>query len=128
MRRKYNVFDISKINKKTIELALQLKKEHNGYKEAFLKDPENNNVPVDENKFLEFISVKYLQLRYEDGIPLLKQAHKKQYKVEDEYKKCRQCNKIFRFTRKSKDFCSDRCRQRFYRNQKREEKKSSMLR
>ena len=121
MRRKYNIFKISKVNKKTIEIALQIKNK-NDYKEVSLRNPENNNVPVEEYKFLGYISYKYLNLKPDDGIPLLKQAFKLQYKIEDEHKECKQCGKLFTFTRKSKDFCSNRCKQRFFRNQKSKKK------
>ncbi len=89
MRQKYNVFNISKINNKTIRTAQRLKKEiekTKPFKEVFLPNPESTHIPIDEDKFLEYLCLKYLHLQSEDGIPLLKQAFKQQYNVEDEYK------------------------------------------
>lgn len=120
MREKYNVFRIGKINKTTIEIALQLKKEMEkpeSFNEKFIF-AQLNAVPVEKEEFLEHFSFKYLNLKPADGIPLLKKAYKKQYSVEDEYKKCRQCGKVFNFDRRSKAFCSNRCRQRCYRNKR----------
>lgn len=131
MREKYNTFNISKINNKTIKIAQGLKKEigkTKPFKEAFLQDPESSHIPTNEDKFLEFLCSKYLHLQSEDGIPLLKQAFKQQYVVEDEYKICKYCGKPFKFARKTSVFCSNRCRQRFYRSQKRGERKCSVLR
>jgi hypothetical protein len=124
MRKKYNVFDISKINNKTISLAVTLKKEQEktqSFEEAsLLGDSNPNYAPYDKNALLEYLSVKYLHLKPSDGIPLIKQAFKMQYKVEDEYKKCKQCGRLFRSEKNTKVFCSGRCRQRFYRSQKKE--------
>lgn len=131
MRQKYNVFDISKINNKTIRIAQGLKDEiekTKPFKEAFLRDSESIHVPTDEDKFLEYLCSKYLHLKVEDGIPLLKEAFKQQYDIEDEYKLCKYCGKPFRFARKTSVFCSDRCRQRFCRNKKEEEKTCSLSR
>ncbi len=121
MRQKYNVFDVSKINNKTIKTAQRLKKEFEKtkpFEEVFLQNPESAHVPVDKHKFLEYLCLKYLHLKAEDGLPLLKQAFKQQYNVEDEYKLCKYCRKPFKFARPNSVFCSNRCRQRFYRNQK----------
>jgi len=122
MRQKYNVFNISKINNKTIKLAQKLKDEiekTKPFKEAFLHDPDSaHHVPTDEGEFLEFLCSKYLNLKVEDGFPLLKEAYRTQYNIEDEFKLCRYCRKPFQFTRITSVFCSDRCRQRFCRNKK----------
>lgn len=126
MRQKYNVFDVSKINSKTIKIAQKLKEEiekTKPFKEAFLRDPESTHVPIDDDKFLEHLCLKYLHLQSEDGIPLLKQAFKQQYNIEDEYNICKYCRKPFKFARANSVFCSDRCRQRFCRSQKRGGKK-----
>ena len=121
MREKYNTFNISKINNKTIRIAQGLKddiEKTKPFKEAFLRDPESTHIPTDEDKFLEYLCSKHLNLKVEDGLPLLKEAFKQQYDIEDEYKLCKYCGKPFRFARKTSVFCSNRCRQRFYRNQK----------
>ena len=126
MREKYNTFNISKINSKTIRIAQGLKDEVEKvkpFKEAFLRDPESTHIPTDEDKFLEYLCSKFLCLKVEDGIPLLKEAFKQQYDIEDEYKLCKYCKKPFRFARKTSVFCSNRCRQKFYRDQKRRENK-----
>ena len=131
MREKYNTFNISKINNKTIKVAQKLKKEiekTKPFKEALLRDPELAHVPIDEDKFLEYLCLKYLHLQSEDGVPLLKDAFKQQYDVEDEYKLCNYCRKPFKFARANSVFCSDRCRQRFCRNQKRGERECSVSR
>jgi len=126
MRKKYNVFDVSKINLKTISLAVTLKKQQEktqSFEELDLsRNPDPNYAPCDKDALLEYLSVKYLHLKPENGIPLLKQAYKLQYKIEDEFKKCKQCGRLLRFEKKTKEFCSNRCRQRFYRNHKREVK------
>ena len=130
MRQKYNVFTVSKINSKTIKIAQKLKEEiekTKPFKEAFLQSGLVH-VPVDEDKFLNYLCLKYLHLQSEDGIPLLKQAFKQQYDIEDEYKICKYCGKPFKFARETSVFCSNRCRQRFYRSQKRGERKCSVLR
>lgn len=128
MRKKYNIFDVFKVNLRTIRLAVALKKQQEKtipFKEVNVQVVSNPSyVPLDNNNLLGYLSYKYLYLKPEDGIPLLKQAYKQQYKIEDEYKECRQCGRLFRFDKKSKVFCSSRCRQRFYRNQKRREKRS----
>jgi len=131
MRQKYNVFAISKINKRTIEIARKLKgdiEKVNPFKKSFLLNSELSHVPIDKSEFLEYLCTKYLQLKAEDGLPLLKEAFKQQYNVEDEYKLCKYCGKTFQFARPTSVFCSNRCRQRFYRNQKSEKRKSSVLR
>lgn len=77
MRQKYNIFNISKINNRTIEVAQRLKEEiekTKPFKETFLRDPESTHIPTDECKFLEFLCAKHLHLKAEDCIPLLKQA------------------------------------------------------
>lgn len=128
MRKKYNVFKISKINKITISMALKLKEEMEKTK-LFSEETRGisiNAVPTDEDKFLKYLSCKYLNLKPEHGLPLLKQAYRQQYDIRDEYKECRRCGKIFRFDRKSKDFCSNRCRQRFYRDKRRGKKISTV--
>lgn len=119
IRERYNTFHISKINNGTIDIALRLKKELEKttlLKEASLVNPEPAHIPTDEAKFLEYLCLKHLHLTVEDGLPLLKQAFKEQYKTEDEYRLCKYCNKPFKFTRANSIFCSNRCRQRFYRN------------
>jgi len=58
------------------------------FKEAFLRDPESTHIPTDEDKFLEYLCSKHLNLKSEDGLPLLKEAFKQQYDIEDEYKLC----------------------------------------
>lgn len=132
MREKYNVFNVSKINIRTISLAVALKEEQEktqSFEEANLQgDSDPSYAPYDKDALLEYLSVKYLHLKPEDGIPFLRQAFKQQYKIEDDHKKCRQCGRVFEFEKKTKEFCNNRCRQRFYRNQKRREKKSSVLR
>jgi len=131
MRQKYNVFNISKINNKTIEMALKLKGEierTKPFEKAFLRDPKSTHIPIDEDKFLEYLCLKYLHLQSEDGIPLLRRAFKRQYAIEDEYKICKYCEKPFQFTRTTSVFCSNRCRQKFYRSQKRRVKKCLVLR
>lgn len=131
MRQKYNTFNIPKINNKTIKIALKLKKDvekDKPFKEAFLRNPESPHVPTDDVAFLNFLCYKYLHLKPRDGIPILKQAYKQQYNIEDEYKICKYCKKPFQFARNTSVFCSGRCRQRFYRNQKRMVRKSSVLR
>lgn len=131
MRQKYNVFNISKINNKTIRTAQRLKKrieKTKPFKEVFLPNPELAYVPIDEDKFLEYLCLKYLHLRSEDGVPLLKQAFKQQYNIEDEYKICKYCEKPFKFARATSVFCSNRCRQKFYRSQKKGVKKCLVLR
>jgi len=128
MRQKYNVFNISKINSKTIETAQGLKKEigkTKPFKEVFLRNPESAHIPIDEDKFLEYLCLKYLHLQAEDGVPLLKQAFKQQYNIEDEYKICKYCGKTFKFERESKNFCSERCRQRNQRHGRKNEKKTN---
>lgn len=85
-------------------------------KEASLANPESAHIPTDEAKFLEYLCLKYLHLNAENGLPLLKQGFKEQYKTEDEYRLCKYCGKPFRFVRANSIFCSNRCRQRFYRN------------
>jgi len=124
MRQKYSVFSISKINNITILKAQKLKKEIHKVKpfeEAFLPNSKLAYIPIDEDKFLEYLCLKYLHLQSEDGIPLLKQAFK--HNIEDEYKICKYCEKPFQFTRSTNVFCSNRCRQKFYRSQKRRVKK-----
>ena len=130
MRQKYNVFSVSKINTKTINIALKLKSKAEKIKKFDEVDPDfvGSMVPVDKNRFLEFMSCKYLFLKPEDGIPLLKQAFKMQYGIEDEYKICKYCGKPFKFERKSRDFCSDRCRQRNQRHRKINEKRPMVSR
>lgn len=125
MREKYNVFDLSKINQTTIAIALKLKSKADKAKKFDEVDPDfvGSAVPVDKNRFLGYMSCKYLHLKPEDGVPLLKQAFKQQYKIEDEYKLCKYCEKPFKFERATSVFCSNRCRQKFYRNQKKSEKK-----
>lgn len=120
MREKYNVFQIGKINKTTIEIALHLKKEMRKTKSFNEKSifTQVNAVPAEKEEFLKHLSYKYLNLKPADGIPLLKKAYKKQYSVEDEFKKCRQCGKVFNFDRRSKAYCSNRCRQKCYRNKR----------
>ena len=123
MRNKYNVFDVSKVNLKTIDLAVTLKKQQEKIRSFENLDirgnPDPNYAPCDKDGLLEYLSVKYLHLKPEDGIPLLKEAYKQQYKIEDEFKKCKQCGRLFRFIKKTKEFCCNRCRQRYYRNHKR---------
>lgn len=126
MRQKYSVFSISKINNITILKAQRLKKQigkTKPFKEVFLPNPESTHIPIDEDKFLEYLCLKYLHLQSEDGVPLLKQAFKQQYQIEDEHKLCQYCEKPFRFERSTSVFCSNRCRQKFYRSQKRRVKK-----
>ena len=125
MRQKYNTFNISKINNITILKAQRLKKEIHKvkqFKEVFLQDPGSSHIPLDKDKFLGYLCLKYLQLKPEDGIPLLKQAYRQQYRIEDEFKLCEYCGKPFKFERKSRDFCSDRCRQRNQRHRKNKKK------
>jgi len=120
MRKKYNIFRVSKINKTTIEISLKLKKKMEktrSFKEEFRSIPLNL-LPIEDDKLLAHLSYTYLYLKPEDGVPLIKKAFKIQHNVEDECDKCRQCGKIFYFQRKSKVFCSNRCRQRFYRNKR----------
>ena len=88
------------------------------FKEVFLPNPESTHIPIDGDKFLDYLCLKYLQLKPEDGIPLLKQAYRQQYNIEDSYKLCKYCEKPFRFTRSTSVFCSNRCRQKFYRSQR----------
>jgi len=117
MRKKYNTFDISKINVKTIEIARKIKNETSKTKKlraAFLMDSDTP-IPKDKDKLLDFLSVKYLNLKPEDGVSILKQAVKKQYNIEDEFKTCKNCKRPFSFERSTSVFCSNRCRQRFYR-------------
>jgi len=125
MREKYNVFSISKINTKTIVIALRLKAKAEKIKKFDEVDPDffGIMVPVDKNRFLGYMSCKFLFLKPEDGIPLLKQAFKQQYNIEDEYKICKYCEKPFKFERVTSVFCSNRCRQKFYRNQKKGKRK-----
>jgi len=120
MRKKYNKFDVSKINNKTIEIALNLKNdlsETKDLKAAFLKNSDVH-IPKNQEKLLEYLSVKYLSLIPEDGVPILRQALQQQYSIEDEFKLCRYCNKPFRFERSNSVFCSNRCRQRFNRSKR----------
>ena len=83
MRKKYNVFHVSKINRKTIEIALKLKAEIEKtdlFNEVSC-ECSVNGVPLDKDKLLKHISCKYLNLKSEDGVPLLKKAFKIQYKI-----------------------------------------------
>ena len=111
----YNVFDPTKINRETIRIALELKQKGD-YKEAILKD-DAVPVPTDKNKFMVYFCAKHLGVSREDGELLLRAAFKQQYKIEDEYRTCQYCHKPFRFTRKSKKFCSHRCQLRFHRKE-----------
>jgi len=115
MRQLYNVFDSTKITHETIRIALELKQKGN-YKAASLKD-NDAPIPSDKNQFLEYLCAKHLGLSREDGEPLLKAAFKQQFKIEDEYRVCENCKKPFRFTRKTKRFCSHRCQLRFHRKE-----------
>lgn len=131
MRKKYNIFNVSKINNKTIKIAQRLKKEigkTKPFKEAVLPNPESTHIPIDEDKFLEYLCLKYLHLQSEDGVPLLKQAFKQQYNIEDEYRFCKYCGKPFKFARATNIFCSDRCRQRNQRHGKTNEKRPMVSR
>jgi|GEM_PF-6971452 len=117
MRQKYLVFDKNKITTDTIKIALELKKNlPEGIYEVSLTNTNPNLVPTgNDKKFLEWICAKYLKLSYEDGYPLLKQAYKQQYHIEDMVKLCKYCNKPFQYTRKTKEFCSHKCQVRFSR-------------
>ena len=116
MRQKYNTFDPYKINKKTITIALKLKKQlPPGIKEVSLRDPDPNLVPTGRTPLLRWLCAKYLHLTLEDGLPILKQAQKTQFNIDDEYKLCEYCHKPFPYTRASKKFCNHKCQMRFKR-------------
>jgi len=116
MRQKYNAFDPYKINKKTIAVALKLKKQlPPETREVSLRDPDSNLVPTGRTPLLRWLCAKYLHLALDDGLPLLKQAQKTQYSIDDEYKLCEFCHKPFPYTRASKKFCNAKCRKRFER-------------
>ena len=118
MRQKYIMFDHTKIDKNTIAIALELKKQlpPGSVREVSLRNPNPNLVPTGDNKkFLAWICAKYLHLPADAGIPILKQAYKQQYHISNEYKLCRYCGKPVPFTRATKEFCNAKCRKRFER-------------
>jgi len=116
MRQLYNVFDETKIDRETIRIALELKKQlPPTVRQVSLRDPNSNYVPVERKQFLSWMCAKYLHLSFEDGLPLLKQAMKQQYNMDDSFKLCEYCGKPFPFTRATKKFCNSKCRKRFER-------------
>ncbi|MBE3137016.1 MAG: hypothetical protein IMZ43_06450 [Thermoplasmata archaeon] len=114
MRQKYNVFDPTKITAETIQIALTLKKQGD-YREATLNEPDTP-IPTDRQRFIDYLCAKYLSMTREDGEPLLRQAYRKQFNVEETHRVCPTCRKPFTFTRASKIYCSQRCRIKAFRN------------
>ena len=82
MKEQSNSFDPDKVNAETFKLAFQLKKEiekTKKLKKVKLQNPDKP-IPLESDKFIKYMILKYLNISVKEGLPIVKQAYIEQYK------------------------------------------------